>query len=342
MNFSIPTKRNKILFLTPFSKTGIPGIVFFLLLFLSAGFFCRCSEARETAHPRQSEPSAAEIARGWRAIAGEKEGRVVFAVPPNMVVLDLKSGRKKILPNIKTAGAPGRRNRGKTPRPSWSPDGTFFVFRYNGNVFVSGFDGTPVKPVINDKMDRSDETRWTWYRSAKDPGSANDWLAGPSTNGDMIIVNVSNPAMVRTVYGGGNVEKHCEITGTGKYIVYDDGSDIYVTAFGSSKQGIKISKGQSCRPCAAADDRAAWLPSPHTRYLLYRAADGKPAGEIAAPPNEELYRLNWSNHRDFAVHMYGSRGNTKIYVRKISTNQYLYIANGWDPDLWVDGRKGKN
>jgi hypothetical protein len=179
-------------------------------------------------------------------------------------------------------------------------------------------------------MDCSDETRWSWYRE-----NNIDWLVGPSKEENVILVKVSEPSIVRTAYSGGDVEKHCELTGTGKYVVYDDGSNIYTTPFGSSAKGIKISEGQSCRPCASPDDRAAWLPVPHTRYKIYNASTGQFLGDLQPPPREELYRLNWSNHPDFAAHMFGSRGDTKMHVRKISSGEYVFIGYGWDPDLWV-------
>jgi hypothetical protein len=125
------------------------------------------------------------------------------------------------------------------------------------------------------------------------------------------------------------------LTGTGNYVVYDDDSDIYVVPFGSSEPGIRISEGQSCRPCAAADDRVAWLPSPHNKYRVHDATNGKFLQDLNAPEGEEIYRLNWSNDPDFAVHMFGSSGNTRIQVRKISSRQYIFIGHGWDPDLWV-------
>jgi hypothetical protein len=127
------------------------------------------------------------------------------------------------------------------------------------------------------------------------------------------------------------------LTGSGKYVVYDDGGDIYVTEFGSNEEGIKISQGQNCRPCASPDDRAAWLKVPHTAYRMYDA-EGRSLGDLNAPEGEELYRLNWSNHADFAVHMFGSRGNTKMQVRKVSSGENLFIGHGWDPDLWLGER----
>ena len=82
----------------------------------------------------------------------------------------------------------------------------------------------------------------------------------------------------------------------------------------------------------------AWLAHGHTHYQIHRAGDGIPCGQLKAPPGEEIYRLNWSNHRDFGVHMYGSQGNTRMHVRKISTGDFIYIGEGWDPDLWVDSQ----
>jgi hypothetical protein len=179
-------------------------------------------------------------------------------------------------------------------------------------------------------MDSSDETRWTWHRRDN-----SDWLAGPALDGSVILVSVTDPAVTRTAYGGGNVRKHCEITGSGRFIVYDDGGAIHVVPFGGRGPGLRISRGQSCRPCAAADDRAAWLPERHDRYRIFRAHDGRFLGDLPAPPGEQIYRLNWSNLADFAIHMYGSDGNTRMHVRKISSGGYLFIGRGWDPDLWV-------
>ena len=247
-----------------------------------------------------------------------------------VMVLDLTTGSEKEVPGVVTAGAAGRRLRGKSPRPSWSPRGDRFVYRYDNQIYVCDEAGRK-QVIANPQMDCTDETRWSWFRQGD-----TDWLAGPSQQGNVILVKVSDPAAVRTAYSGGDVEKHCEITGTGRYVVYDNGSDIYVTPLGSPGQGIKISVGQSCRPCAAPDDRAAWLPSPHTKYHIYAAATGTFLGDLKAPPGEEIYRLNWSNDPDFAVHMYGSSGNTRMNVRKVSSGDFVFIGNGWDPDLWVE------
>ena len=275
------------------------------------------------------KPSSTKIADSWAVLSGKREGKVVFARPPKLFILDLTTGLEREVPQAMVAGAKGRWRRGKSPRPSWSPLGDRFVYRYDNNIYVC--DETGNKRILTgERTDCSDETRWSWFRE-----NSTDWLAGPSKEGNVILVKVSDPSVVKTAYGGGNVEKHCEITGTGRYVVYDDGSDIYVTPFGSKSGGIKISKGQSCRPCASPDDRAAWLPVPHTRYHIYDASNGRFLGDLDAPPQEELYRLNWSNDPDFAVHMFGSRGNTRMYVRKISTGEYLFIGCGWDPDLWV-------
>jgi hypothetical protein len=150
----------------------------------------------------------------------------------------------------------------------------------------------------------------------------------------VILVKIADPRVVKIAYDGGDVEKHCEITGE-NHVVYDNGSDIYVTPAFSGSKGNKISWGQSCRPCASPDNRAAWLTVPHLKYFMFDAGTGKSLGALEAPEGEELYRLNWSNHPDFAVHMFGSRGNDKMQVRRIGTGGNVFIGYGWDPDLWV-------
>ncbi|NIM16577.1 MAG: hypothetical protein GTO45_31735 [Candidatus Aminicenantes bacterium] len=306
---------------------GLGVICVFLFLYLYSNYL-GIEEPGE-----KIETSVNKIVKEWSALSGNRKGKVVFARPPKLFILDLTTGVEKEVPGAVVAGAPGRRLRGKSPRPSWSPDGKRFVYRYNGQIFVSDEKGNK-KAIFNELMDCSDETRWSWYRE-----NNIDWVVGPSKEENVILVNVSNPSVVKTAYGGGDVEKHCEITGTGRYVVYDDGSNIYTTPFGGSVKGIKISEGQSCRPCASPDDRAAWLPVPHTRYKIYDASTGKFLGDLQPPPGEELYRLNWSNHPDFAAHMFGSRGDTKMHVRKISTGEHVFIGYGWDPDLWVGSKK---
>lgn len=277
---------------------------------------------------------AENLVKEWAELSGHRKGKVVFARPPEMIILDLSTGVETVVPHVLTAGAPGRRRRGVSPRPSWAADGERFVYRYNGQVYVC--DQTGNKTVIaNPRMDCSPETRWSWF-CQDNPGEGHtDWLVGPSKKKNVILVKVADPAVVITAYAGGDVEKHCEVTGSGKYVVYDNGWDIYVTAFGSGDRGVRISKGQSCRPCASPDDRAAWLMVPHVKYRIYNAADGRFMKDLNAPPGQELYRLNWSNDPDFAAHMFGSRGDTRMYVRKISTSGYLFIGHGWDPDLWT-------
>jgi hypothetical protein len=316
----------------------IVGILTLAGLGVLACLYLHCTDGpagRE--NERTANPPAVEIAKKWSALSGKRRGKVVFARPPRMMILDLSTGIEREVPRVVTAGAAGRRLRGESPRPSWSPRGDRFVYRYDNRVYVCDEAGRR-QLITNPQMDCTAETRWSWFRRGN-----TDWLAGPSKEGNVILVMVSRPGVVQTAYSGGDVEKHCEITGTGKYVVYDNGSDIYVTLFGSSARGIKISEGQSCRPCASPDDRAAWLPSPHTAYHIHGAATGDFLGDLKAPPGEEIYRLNWSNDPDFAVHMYGSRGNSNMNVRKVGSGDFLFIGNGWDPDLWVEPiHKDKN
>jgi hypothetical protein len=278
---------------------------------------------------KETEIPARVIAAGWAEFSENRRGKVVFSRPPKMFCLDLTTGIEKEVPGVVVAGAAGRKFRGRSPRPFWAPDGKKFVYRFDNRVYVCDESGRK-RAIINSQMDCSDETRWSWYRNG-----GTDWLAGPSLGKNVILVNVSDPTVVKTAYGGGDVQKHCEITGTGNFVVYDDGSHIHVTRFGSTAKGIVISQGQSCRPCAAVDDRAAWLPSPHRRYRIFQAANGLFLGDLMAPPGEEIYRLNWSNLANFAVHMFGASGITRMHVRKINTGGFLFIGCGWDPDLWV-------
>jgi hypothetical protein len=301
-----------------------------IMIFLLPGlFFLHCNVGNSSLKERENPPPVDQIAEQWFNLSGTKSGKVIFAQPPKMMILDLSNGQKREVPGIITAGARGRRQRGKSPRPFWAPDGTRFVYRYNGKIFVSDERGNK-RVIYNDLMDCSHETRWSWFRE-----NGIDWLAGPSKDKNVILVKIDDPQSVRIAYSGGDVVKHCEITGNGKYVVYDNDSDIYVTPFGSKDKGIKISRGQSCRPCASPINRVAWLPAPHTRYLIYNASDGKFLKEFPAPGGEEIYRLNWSNKEDYAVHMFGSRGNNRIHIRKVSTLENIFIDYGWDPDLWV-------
>jgi hypothetical protein len=284
-------------------------------------------------NPAFMTPKHTRLVETWEQMSGSRAGKVVFARPPGMLILDLTTGREKVVPGVVTGGGPGRSPRGRTPRPFWCPDGRRFVYRYAGRIIVSDETGQR-RTIQNSRMDCSDETRWSWLRQDE-----TDWLVGPSLDGRVILVRISDPTVTRVAYGGRNVRLHCEITGNGRTVVYDDDRDIYVTPFGSSDKGIRISKGQSCRPCAAPDDRVAWLPTPHTRYLIHRASDGLFLAALNAPPGEEIYRLNWSNDPDFAAHMFGSDSNNRMHLRKISTGAALFIGEGWDPDLWVGPKR---
>jgi len=278
------------------------------------------------------EPVVKKIVRGWEKISGGRKGKVIFGQPPKLVIIDLNTGDEQEVPNIVVDGAKGRFKRGRSPRPSWSPGGGRFLYRYNGSIYVCDEQGNR-QEIKNEHMDCSEETRWSWHVKDRE-----DWAVGPSKDGDILLVKISSPAVVKTVYGGGDVVKHCEMTGTGQYIVYARRRDVFMARVGtaSAKNSRQISTGQGCRPCAAPDNRVAWLPIPHTRYMIHDALDGRQTGVLPAPPGEEIYRLNWSNHPDFAVHMYGSRGSKRMHIRRISTGEYLFIGNGWDPDLWVE------
>lgn len=312
---------------------------FFLLSFLLIGFgvflflLSHWRDGGDDTPVNAVNPEKTALAQNWAAFSGGREGKVVYAQPPFLYVLDLQTGVSKKVPRVVVDGAKGRRNRGKTPRPSWAPGGKWFSYRYNGHIFVCNEKGKR-KAIQNDLMDASHETRWTW-RSEDGEG----WLVGPSKDKHVIMVKISDPSVVKTVFSGGKVDKHCDMTNDG-YIVYDNGSDIFVAPRNSTTEGIEISSRQSCRPCAAPNNRVAWLPAPHVRYDIHDAVTGRFIKALKAPDGEELYRLNWSNFPDFAAHMYGSRGNTRMHVRKISTGEYLFIGYGWDPDLWV-GRDEK-
>jgi len=304
---------------------GIPVLIAIALIWAVS---CNADEPVR----RLPNPLAQVVVSGWQKMAGNRAGKVIYGEPPKMMVLDLQSGVRREIPGIVTAGFGNRRRRGRSPRPSWAPDGRRFVYRFNGAIFVSDLSGRK-KEIFNELMATGDETRWTWFYDGQ-----TDWLAGPSKVKTVILVKVSDPSIIETVYAGNKVVDHCELTGSGKYVVYDDGSDIYVSPVGGNSKGLKISTGQSCRPCASPDDRVAWLTVPHVKYLIFDALDGRFLSDLHAPPGEELYRLNWSNHPDFAVHMFGSNGNERMHVRLVGNGGYLYIGNGWDPDLWVGAR----
>ncbi|MCP4149088.1 MAG: hypothetical protein GY757_15175, partial [bacterium] len=76
-------------------------------------------------------PAQTGIVRGWQKLAGGHMGKVIFAQPPNMMVLYLDSGKIKPIPNVIVAGDRGRRKRGQSPRPAWAPDGKRFVYRFD-------------------------------------------------------------------------------------------------------------------------------------------------------------------------------------------------------------------
>ncbi|MCK4836950.1 MAG: hypothetical protein KAT17_09940, partial [Candidatus Aminicenantes bacterium] len=306
----------------------------FLFLILLAGiwglFLLIFSPVHSTDTPETAQ--AKEIISRWSILSHNRKAKVIYATPPHMMILDLKTGQRKIIPNIVVEGGSGRKNRGLTPRPFWAPDGKRFIYRYHNRVYVGNEKGEK-KQLKNKLMNTSKETRWSWWRD-----NQTDWAVGPSQNGNVILVNISNPSITRTVYRGGDVKWWCEITGTGKYVVVDTGSDIYVAPTENHSQRIKISRRQSCRPCAAPDNRVAWLPASHTRYHIFNAVNGHPLGKLLAPPNEGIYRLNWSNHHDFAVHMYGSADNQRMHARRLSTGEFVWIGHGWDPDLWVEAK----
>jgi len=266
-------------------------------------------------------------------LAGSRRGKVVFARPPKMIILDLASGVSREIPGVTVAGNTGRQERGKSPRPYFSLDGNRFIYRYEGQVYMCDAKGTR-RAIANPDMDRSDETTWSWYRE-----NATDWAVGPSKDKNVIMVDMADSRKTRLVYGGGNVHLHGELTGTGEYVVFAYDCGVFVAPFGtlSKDRARKLSAGQGCRPSAAPDNRVAWLPEPHKRYWICDAVTGECRGELPAPPHEEIYRLNWSNRPDFAVHMAASegKGNDRIHVRRLSTGESLFIGCGWDPDLWV-------
>ena len=303
--------------------------MFLVLLGAIWGFFLLTFSTVYSPGPAE-KTSVQEMISRWKVISNNRKARVIYAAPPHMMALDLQTGIRRKIPGIVVEGGRGRKNRGLTPRPFLSPDGDRFIYRYKNRVYVSNLKGDR-KEIVNAAMDTGIETRWSWWRDGK-----TDWAVGPSTNGNVILVDISNPSLAQTIYRGGDVLWWCELTGNGKYVVVDTGRDIYVAPRDHHSGRIKISHGQSCRPCAAPDNRVAWLPGSHTRYLIFSAVNGHPLGKILAPKNEGIYRLNWSNHPDFAAHMYGSGNNQRLHVRRISTGGYVFIGHGWDPDLWVD------
>ena len=266
----------------------------------------------------------------WGIFSSGKKGKLIYAVPPDMFILYLHSGINRKIDGIRTEGGPGRFNRGKTPRPFWNSSGSYFVYRYRSYVYLSDENGKK-RIIFNKLMDRSKETRWSFtvYKGK-------EWIFGPSLKKTGILVDPKNPDNFIEIFKLPEIDKHCEMTADGKHMVYDNGKDIFLKKIDSSLPGIKISEGQSCRPCASPGKFVGWLGAPHIKYLLFYSKNGKLFKELSAPPNEELYRLNWSNYEKYAVHMFGSRGNTKITVRNIENGDSLYTVNGWDPDLWIE------
>jgi len=266
----------------------------------------------------------------WDKFSGGREGKVLYSDPPYMMILYLHKGITKNLSGIVVEGGKGRWKRGKTPRPFWSPDGSFFVYRYSGEIFIADEFGKKIL-IYNKKMDTSKETRWSIITL-----EGENYIFGPSKTGTGIAVSIDDPEISIEIFPFPVIDKHCELTGDGKYIVYNNGKDIFVSDLSSGTKGIKISTAQNCRPCASPHNYAAWLPAPHIRYNLHNVKDGHFVKELKAPENEEIYRLNWSNDEEFAVHMFGSRGNTRIHIRNVINGASLFVGNGWDPDLWIE------
>ncbi len=304
------------------------NLIYILILigFCSTVEFCKKPIVKENVNKKQ-------MVRSWKKICGiHSKGKVVFAQPPHMLICYLDSGDVKQIPGIIVEGAPGRRRRGLAPRPFWSQDGKFFIYRYQDKLFVSDEDGNK-RQLFNPQMKIGKETRWSLlYHQDR------QWAVGPSKNRNIIMVDIDASHKLKTIYAGGDVDNWCEVSANGKYVVFDNGSDVYVVPAFSNAEPIRISSGQSCRPCAAPDGRVAWLPSPHTRYKVHDGKTGKFLYDFHAPPNEEIYRLNWSNHPNYAVHMFGSGGNDKITVRRVQDGKSVFIGHGWDPDLWVGRR----
>lgn len=265
----------------------------------------------------------------WEKFSGGREGKILYSDPPYMMILYLHKGTTKKLEGIVVEGGKGRWKRGKTPRPFWSPDGSFFVYRYSGEIFIADEYGKNML-ISNKKMDTSKETRWSIITL-----EGENYIFGPSKTKTGIAVSIENPEISIDIFPFPIIDKHCELTGDGKYIVYNNGRNIFVSELSGRTKGVKISNNQNCRPCASPHNYAAWLPAPHIRYNLHSVKDGHFVKELKAPKNEEIYRLNWSNDEAFAVHMFGSRGNTRMHIRNINTGNSLFIGNGWDPDLWI-------
>ncbi len=272
---------------------------------------------------------SSDIGRKWTKFARGREGKLLYSNPPHLMIMSLNDGIVKKLKGIVVEGGKGRWKRGKTPRPFWSPDGSFFVYRYSGNIFIADEHGKKVM-ISNRKMDTSKETRWSIIVL-----NEKNYIFGPSKAGTGIAVKIDDPEIVIEIFPFPVIDKHCELTGDGKYIVYNNGKDIFVAELSSNNKGIKISSGQNCRPCASPLNYAAWLPAPHFRYNLHNVKDGQFVKALKAPEKEEIYRLNWSNDEEFAVHMFGSRGNSRIHIRNIINGESLFVMNGWDPDLWI-------
>ncbi len=307
------------------NKVNVSKIIFSAIILL---FFFNCNDINNGNIHRKSIDNDT-LRRTWKNFSGNKSGKVIYASPPDLIILYLHTGEKIRMENVVVEGGKGRWKRGKTPRPFWSPDGNFFVFRNKGKVFRGDESGT-ISIIDNPLMDTSKETRWSviYYKD-------DYYTFGPSVKGKGIAVKINNPSTSFIIFNFPIIDKHCELTGDLKHIVYAADRDIYLADIESRNKGIKISFGQSCRPCASPSEYVAWLPAPHIKYNLHSSKNGKLVKILKAPENEEIYRLNWSNKEEYAVHMFGSRGNTKMYVRKISTGESLFIGNGWDPDLWI-------
>ncbi|MCP5052265.1 MAG: hypothetical protein GY940_34170, partial [bacterium] len=74
------------------------GLVAVLGLLMGGGLACSPGDPRGKVTP--DEPASAEITGAWSGVSGNRKGKVIFAQPPKLVILNLSTGIKREVPGV--------------------------------------------------------------------------------------------------------------------------------------------------------------------------------------------------------------------------------------------------
>lgn len=307
------------------------------------------------------EPTPAEIASGWAALGGGKDGFVVYNHNDSVFLLSLKTGEAKKLITVKQAVLGTSTSWGKASALRISPDGNRIAAEGGGGLFVFNRDGTNLKQIMPFSPS-GDQISISWDGNDKVVYSPSKTKTPPFVI-NSTVVNPDNSPGATTVLWSSAIDKEpsgtvagsqglVSITKSGDYLSFDIQGDVNVPII------VKLSTKETRNPTNGGDgcQIRLWPDGSGTASYhivthmvaatLYHFAQDKIIGTVPLPtvPQGACGNggFNWAYDKDFMIQTgdndIGTNPGciTSGRIRKTSWDKSLYLGNkiGW-PDMWV-------